>query len=280
MIKYRTMNVFFTYLFIFLSTLFATTIGSITPYIFKNINKKIASFLSSFSVGIIISLLFLEIFPEAIEASISSFSNTTFGVIFALGIILVSGLLFFVLHEISHHLSKHHHSDEEDSSACEDHGHVKELIEEKEEIKHSSFIFLFAIFIHNIPEGLALGSSFDSSSFPINGAIMAFSLFIHNLIIGYSMSNSFKSGNVSKAKGILLTILSSLSSFVLALVGYYLSYSFNELISSIIYSIATGSLLYVLIIELLPQIFYEYKSKFSFLYLLLGIVLGALILLI
>lgn len=281
MLKSLPMNIFYTYLFIILSTLGATFLGSIFPYIFKNINKNVSSFFSSFSLGIIISMLFIEILPEGIEHTTEYFTDNTKGILVSLGIALVSGILFFILHELTHRFTHHHDEDKEDAESCNDHGHVEELMHHHESTISSALIFLFAIFIHNIPEGLALGSAFDSTSFPINGLLMSISLFIHNLIIGYSMSLSFKNGGASKSKGIILTSLSSLSSLIFGILGFYLSsFNFSDLTNGIIFSIATGSLIYVIFIELLPQIYYEYKTKFTFLYLLLGIIIGAGILLI
>ena len=67
--------------------------------------------------------------------------------------------------------------------------------------------------------------------------------------------------------------MSALPAYVFAICGYFIStISINEVFLGTIFAISSGSLLYVLFIELLPQVFKEYKSKFTFLYILLGIV--------
>ena len=101
---------------------------------------------------------------------------------------------------------------------------------------------------------------------------MSIILFIHNFLIGFSMCNSFLSSNRSFKTSLSLTVLSSLPAYLLAIIGYFIStFSINEIFVAVMFSISSGSLLYVLIIELLPQVFKEYKSKFSFIYILIGI---------
>ncbi len=92
------------------------------------------------------------------------------------------------------------------------------------------------------------------------------------------MCTSFINSNKKKSFSLLLTIISSLPALIFAILGLSLtSLELNEVIIGIIYSISSGSLLYVLLIELLPQAFNEYKSKYSFIYIVLGILLTALL---
>ena len=88
------------------------------------------------------------------------------------------------------------------------------------------------------------------------------------------MASSFKLSGKKNGFSFLLTTLSSLPALIFALLGLFLtSLNLSNISSGIILSISSGSLLYVLFIELLPQAFKEYKSKYSFIYILLGILL-------
>ncbi|MGM9873929.1 MAG: ZIP family metal transporter [Bacilli bacterium] len=260
--------------FSFIATFVATILGSAISLAFKKINKEILSILSNVSLGAIIALLFLELIPESIEC-FSFISNSFLSVLIPILIILGFGILFYILHELTHHLSHHHDEDHDDSSSCIDHAHSHEFLNSDHSKFVTSLIFLSAIFVHNIPEGLSLGISFISTngnSFPVNGAIMSGILFIHNLVIGFSLMNSFLSSNKSNKTSFLLTLLSAIPSFVLAIIGYFVSsVAFNELFEGILFALSSGSLLYVLFIELIPQAFYQFKSKYNFIYLLIGI---------
>ena len=256
-------------------TIGATFIGAIFSKFVSNKRKEVFNFFQNFSVGGIIALLFFELIIEAVEHFQSGISDNLLGALYTLLIIGGVGLIFFLMHEGLHKLSHHHEHDKNDDEDCVDHAHSTEVFNNNS-ILLASFIFLLAISIHNIPEGLSLGINFNSpgSTIPYQGIIMSVILLIHNFLIGFTMCNSFLHSNKSFKFSLLLTTLSALPAYVFAICGYFIStISINEVFLGTIFAISSGSLLYVLFIELLPQVFKEYKSKFTFLYILLGIVI-------
>lgn len=256
-------------------TIGATFLGAIFSKFVSNKRKEVFNFFQNFSVGGIIALLFFELIIEAVEHFQSGISDNSLGALYTLLIIGGVGLIFFLMHEGLHKLSHHHEHDKNDDEDCVDHAHSTEVFNNNS-ILLASFIFLLAISIHNIPEGLSLGINFNSpdSTIPYQGIIMSVILLIHNFLIGFTMCNSFLHSNKSFKFSLLLTTLSALPAYVFAICGYFIStISLNEVFLGTIFAISSGSLLYVLFIELLPQVFKEYKSKFTFLYILLGIVI-------
>ena len=263
-----------------LGTVVATFLGALFTKLISKTKKEIFNFFQNFSVGAIIALLFLELIVESISHFQNGVNNEFLGALYSLLIVFTAGALFFTVHELLHKISHHHDHDHDDDEECVDHAHSTEVFNEKS-LLLASVIFLVAISVHNIPEGLSLGISFihTEESIPMHGIIMSIILFIHNFLIGFSMCNSFLSSNRSFKTSLSLTVLSSLPAYLLAIIGYFIStISINEIFVAIMFSISSGSLLYVLIIELLPQVFKEYKSKFSFIHILIGILLcGTLI---
>ena len=256
-------------------TIGATFLGAIFSKFDSNKRKEVFNFFQNFSVGGIIALLFFELIIETVEHFQNGISNNLLGALYTLLIIGSVGLIFFLMHEGLHKLSHHHEHDKNDDEDCVDHAHSTEVFNNNS-ILLASFIFLLAISIHNIPEGLSLGINFNSpgSTIPYQGIIMSVILLIHNFLIGFTMCNSFLHSNKSFKISLLLTTLSALPAYVFAICGYFISIiSINEVFLGTIFAISSGSLLYVLFIELLPQVFKEYKSKFTFLYILLGIVI-------
>ena len=256
-------------------TIGATFLGAIFSKFVSNKRKEVFNFFQNFSVGGIIALLFFELIIEAVEHFQSGISDNLLGALYTLLIIGGVGLIFFLMHEGLHKLSHHHEHDKNDDEDCVDHAHSTEVFNNNS-ILLASFIFLLAISIHNIPEGLSLGINFNSpgSTIPYQGIIMSVILLIHNFLIGFTMCNSFLHSNKSFKFSLLLTTLSALPAYVFAICGYFIStISLKEEFLGTIFAISSGSLLYVLFIELLPQVFKEYKSKFTFLYILLGIVI-------
>lgn len=267
-------------IFSFLGTIFATLIGASFGFFFKKLKKEITSFLSSFSVGSLFALSFLELFPESLENMEAAINDSFLSTLYILLIILGTGLLFYLMHEILHLLTHHHSKDHSDEETCKDHAHSVEVFNEKS-IGFASFIFLIAISIHNIPEGLTLGITFskETSSIPLDGILTSIVLLLHNFIIGFTLFNSFISHNKKKGFALLMTSLSAIPAFVFSLIGYFISsFTIDSLFTSILFAISTGSLLYVIFIELIPSVFKEYKSKYTFIYILIGIVIFTLIL--
>lgn len=267
------------FIFSFFGTILATILGASLSLVLKSENNKFLSFLQNITVGGIIALLFFELFPEAKENSSAVISNSLLASLLPILIGTGSGLLFFILHEITHKLADHHKHDENDEDDCHDHAHSTEIFKNNN-LLVSSFIFLLAIFAHNIPEGLSLGISFlttNSSNIPTEGLLMSVVLFIHNLQIGFMMFNSFKNAEKSAKFSFAMTLISSLPAYILSIIGFFISnIDLGEMFKCIILSFSFGSLFYVLVIELLPQIIKQYKTKYSFLYILIGILLSSI----
>lgn len=273
---------FIDILFIFIATILGTLIGSIISLFSFKFPKEISKILQNFSLGGMIGLIFFDLIIESID-NFSSFNENKFvNIIIPISIIFLISILFFFVHELLHKYSHHHNEDNDDKEECHDHLHSDELKDNNHSLFISTLIFFIAISIHNIPEGLSLGFTFinnSKSSYP--GIIMSLILFLHNLLISYSMTISFLNSNKSKKISFLYSFISSLPAFIFGLIGYFIvSIDLPSYISGIILSISSGSLLYVLFIELLPQTFNTYKSKYTFIYILFGILTTALLILI
>ena len=260
-------------IFSFIGTIFATFLGSLISLLTNNINKRILNFLNNFSLGIIIGFIFLELIKESIELFSSAVNDNILGTFYSVLIIIFSGLIFYLLHELLHKFSFHHHKDNDDKIPCLDHGHILEI--NKNSSLLNNIVFILAILIHNIPEGLSLGVSFtllNNDNIPMSGIIMAIILFLHNLIIGFMMSNNLKNITNNKYKLLFVPLLTAFMSYTFALIGYFVTnLDISLLFNAIALSISSGSLLYVLFIELIPQNYYQYKDRFSFIYIILGI---------
>lgn len=263
-----------------MATVLATAIGALIGSVATK-HREWLNFLQNFSTGALIGFIFIELLGNSITNFLDADSLSlaaSMGIMVA--IIVGTGLLFFGLHELLHHFTHHHDTDQKDEDGCEDHGHVEEIFENNERsLLATSFVFLAAIFIHNIPEGFGMGVAMSEDL--ISGVIISSIMFIHNLVIGISMYLSFKEAGKGTGFSIGMSIVSSIPAYALLIAGYFSSYSgdISALALGVVDAIAFGALLYVLLIELLPQIFTKYKSKFSILYVIIGLALVAFLLL-
>lgn len=253
----------YMFIFSFIGTIGASLIGCIIAIHSNKFNPTILKILKGFSFGAILSLLILDILKEAIEG-FNEINN--YGLLIVLGIIFGIILLFYLLHYLIDKMFN------EDDDECENHD---VHFDESKSIIVSSFLFLISISIHNIPEGISLGTSFLLNSY--TGIILSIVVYgFHNLIISYSICNSFLNGKYSKVKSFILTILSSVFAYIFAVLGYFVG-DINSIVTSIMLAISAGSLIFVILKELLPSIKKDINDV-TIISLLCGIVFICLIL--
>ncbi len=261
----------FMFIFTLVATIGGTLLGALVAH-FSQGHKEWLNFIQNFSTGSIIAFLFIDLLKESIDYMLEDMS-TLGGIAIILGIVLVVGVLFFVLHELIHRLTHHHSHDHHDDEVCDDHIHIDEIFGEEESnnsLLVTSFIFLAAIVVHNIPEGLVLGISFVDETWTA-GLIFSCIMLLHNFVIGISMYTSFKNNHKSTGFSVGMCAVAASPAYILAIVGYFVgSIEVSSIFLGCVYAFAFGSLLYVLLIELLPQIFKKYKSTWSALYAILG----------
>lgn len=117
---------------------FGTTIGGIIGISFKNISNKILSFILEFAAGLMISIVCFDLVPEALE--LTNLSTVFFGII--LGV--VSMILC-------------------DSIIKNKYNVNKKIRKDTNSLLKTGIIVGIGLALHNLPEGLAIGSGFGAS---------------------------------------------------------------------------------------------------------------------
>ena len=168
---------------------------------------------------------------------------------------VVIGLLFLLLIDklIPHH---HHEHKENDESTKEHQGHLE----------HISIITILALSLHNLVESMALFSVANANL--ASGALMCLGIGLHNLPFGFQIARSGESASKRVA-----TIFLALSGLIGGIIVYAFG-SISEFVTSIIISLTLGMLLYILIFELLKEVWSNIKKKST----ICGIIIGITIL--
>ena len=168
---------------------------------------------------------------------------------------VVIGLLFLLL--IDKLIPHHHHEHKENDEATKEHqGHLE----------HIGFITILALLLHNMVEGMALYSV--SVNNLESGTLMCLGIGLHNLPFGFQIASNIKSR--SKTVATILLVLSGL-------IGGLIVYAFgniSEFVTGIIIALTLGMLLYILIFELLKEVWSNIKKKST----ICGIIIGITIL--
>ena len=135
----------------------------------------------------------------------------------------------------------------------------------------TGIIVSIGLAIHNIPEGLAIGSGFDASI--KLGYSLAIAICFHDIPEGISMALPMRNGGMKIYKIMLYVILSGLATGVGALVGSIIGKISKQVIGFCL-SFAAGAMLYIVSGELIPESNNLYKGRFSSLGNILGFILG------
>lgn len=142
---------------------------------------------------------------------------------------------------------------------------IKSRLDVAEDMKSGYLIFI-SILMHNLPEGLAIGSSFISAE--TLGITLAIVIGLHNIPEGLATALSMAGAKVPTAKIILLTFIAGIPMGIGSFLGVYFAGTFESLIG-VFLSLAAGTMLYVVLDEILP------KSKS--LYSIIGFLIGTII---
>lgn len=135
----------------------------------------------------------------------------------------------------------------------------------------TGIILGLSIGVHNIPEGLALGSTLVGlSDF---GLILTFAMLIHNIPEGISMSIPLSMNRVRPWKIMLFSILIAIPTGLGAYLGAYLG-SISNVFIALCLSIAGGTMLYIVADEIIPTGKTLHSGRVSSIALVIGFVLG------
>ena len=142
---------------------------------------------------------------------------------------------------------------------------IKSMLEFTGDMKSGYLIFI-SILLHNLPEGLAIGSSFISAK--DLGITLAIVIGLHNIPEGLATALSLTGAKVPIKKVILFTFIAGIPMGLGSFLGVYFAGIFTSLIG-IFLSLAAGTMLYVVLDEIIP------KSKS--LYSIIGFLVGTII---
>ena len=188
-----------------------------TIIIFFNINKdKIINYSLSFTSGVMLSISIFDLIPESLKL----LKKKNF-IIF---------ILFFILGLIISFLSN-------------------KAIKNDNKLYKTGIISMIGLIIHNIPEGIL-----TYASFKINrdlGIKMAFLIAMHNIPEGIAISIPIYYSTNNKMKAITYTLISSLAEpFGTILSIIFLKQLINNLFLGILFSMVSGIMIYISLIEL------------------------------
>lgn len=126
---------------------------------------------------------------------------------------------------------------------------IKNILDVSNDMKSGYLIFI-SILIHNLPEGLAIGSSFMSAE--SLGITLAIVIGLHNIPEGLAMALGLVGSKMKISKIILFTMIAGIPMGIGSFLGAYFGGIFSSLIG-VFLAIAAGTMMYVVLEEIFPK---------------------------
>jgi len=129
---------------------------------------------------------------------------------------------------------------------------------------HRGLLLFAAMTLHNVPEGLAVGTSYTAQ--PRLGLLLALAIALHNIPEGIAVAGPFRACGMSRRRCLAWAVGSGLAEPAAALLGA----AFVTLCTPLLpfsLAFAGGAMLYVVSDELIPESHshgYEHQATFGF----------------
>ena len=265
-----------------------TGLGGILGALVRTESNRIVSLLLSATSGVMISIVCFELMVESLEAAQSVFSD---GAVFVVCIAVLVGMaVVFLLnwlidkrtegeepHKASSLHPKTHDNIDELSHIDHYNQHLKEHAP-KRELWVAGVVIACAIALHNIPEGMSIGASYniDTEGGVRMALILAVLIGLHNIPEGMAVSVPLVAGGMKRIKAALLTAASGAPVVLGAWLGYWIG-DIGAIGLAASLGFASGAMLYVVFGEIIPQAVLMYRSKVPAFFVIIGMLIGMII---
>lgn len=208
----------------------ATIFGSLIGFLFKEISHKFSDITLSFAAGIMLAASVLGLILPSLDY------GGKYGIIVTVAGIFVGAVCLNLIDKLVPHLHKLVGKDIGGNDS-------KKL--------NSVLLFVMAIAIHNLPEGIAAGVGFGSGdtaqAFMIAGGIA-----LQNIPEGMVIIGPMLAAGVSPRKTFIAAMITGFIEVVGTLIGYF-AVSISSVILPFALSFAGGTMLYVISDEMIPE---------------------------
>jgi ZIP family zinc transporter len=224
----------------------ATGLGGVIVALFGKLDMRTYDSLIGFAAGVMTALATVSLIPAALAHG---------GLLpTVLGVAVGTGVLFALDHYLPH-----------------EHENLSFVCENPMAYRRGLLLFA-AMTLHNVPEGLAVGTSYAAQ--PHLGLLMALAIALHNIPEGIAVAGPFRACGMPRRQYMAWATVSGLAEPVAALVGAAFVLLFRSVLPFSL-AFAGGAMLYVVSDELIPESHshgFEHEATFGF-------VLGFLLLL-
>lgn len=238
-----------------------TGIGGLIGIYFGRKSEKSIALLLAFAAGVLLSIVFFDLIPEAVEL----FDNVYF---VALALFFGASLVF-LFHLAIDGINLQKQANSAQKCSCPLHGEHQQ--EKNNNLIISGFVMLIAVSLHNFPAGIAIGAAGVHAQNV--GLVLAILIGIHNIPEGVALISPLIAGGMSKVRAFLWILLAASTLVVGTVVGAVFG-SLNDNLTAFFIAFAGGAMLYMTFAEIIPAALFGKKGKAPVLLTLIGILAG------
>lgn len=209
----------------------ATMIGSVIGFIFKKISHKFSDIVLSFAAGVMLAAAVLGLIIPSVEY------GGKYGIIITVIGIFVGALCLNLIDKLVPHMHKLVGVDTEEHTGTDKLNKV--------------LLFVMAIAIHNLPEGIAAGVGFGAGDTG-EALLIAGGIALQNIPEGMVIIGPMIAAGVSPRKTFICAMATGLVEVIGTLLGYF-AVSIASFILPFALAFAGGTMLYVTSDEIIPE---------------------------
>lgn len=208
----------------------ATVIGALIGFMFKNISHKFSDIILSFAAGVMLAAAILGLVLPSLEY------GGKYGLIMTVSGIFAGAICLNITDKLVPHLHK--------MIGIEGEEHPDSNI-------NKVLLFVLAIAIHNLPEGIAAGVGFGSGEVS-DALIIAGGIALQNIPEGMVIIAPMLASGVSAGKTFVIAMITGLIEVIGTFLGYF-TVSISTAILPFALAFAGGTMLYVISDEMIPE---------------------------
>ena len=210
----------------------ASVIGAVFGLIFKKISHKFNDIVLSFAAGIMLSAAVIGLILPSLEYGGKN------GIIFTVIGVFAGAICIDLMDKLVPHLHKLSGAD------SERHPEMQQKL-------NKVLLFVIAIAIHNLPEGLAAGVGFGTGN-NSDALTIAAGIALQNIPEGMVIIAPMLSVGLSSKRAFLTAAITGVIEVVGTLIGYF-AVSISEILLPFMLAFAGDTMLYVISDEMIPE---------------------------
>ena len=226
----------------------ATVVGALIGFIFKKTSHRFSDIVLAFAAGVMLAAAVLGLIMPSVEYGYAMFAPTpeeslspVVAKLLALGMtvagIFVGALCLNLVDRLVPHLHKMADTDQEDHPQNRNVGKV--------------LLFVMAIAIHNLPEGIAAGVGFGSGN-TAEAFLIAGGIALQNIPEGMVIIAPMLAAGIKPSKTLLIAFGTGLVEIIGTLIGYF-AVTVSTAILPFALAFAGGTMLYIISDEMIPE---------------------------